>query len=209
MTAYATIDDVLALFETAPTSGRQDDRLTPLLDKVSREVEGELGGLDYFRHPTSGSTTWLVDGDGTRHLHLHDGVIALELVEISLDFGRTFVEVPAEDWAYQWAFGSSKAAPEGEPNFHLRMLPLGTYSSFPCGEATVRLTGAGGWPAIPPPLIEGVTERVRQIAYADPSYSGSIPSDDAYGAPTVPVRWPDVTWHFIQRERQRFLGCDL
>lgn len=209
MTAYAGIDDLLALFETKPKPDRQTDRLEPLLETATDELIDELGGLDFFRHPSTGSETWLTEGDGSRLLHVHQGLVALDLVEISLDLGRTFIALGSDDWVLQWNWYSSHPPREGEPWFHLRLRPLVSPSVFPCGMGTVRLTGATGWPAIPRAGIEGVAERARQIAYADPSYEGVIPSDDSYGQPIVTGRWPDVTWKLIQREKQRFMTCGL
>ncbi len=33
------------------------------------------------------------------------------------------------------------------------------------------------------------------------------PSDDGYGTPMVSGRYPDVTYKFLQREKQRFYAC--
>jgi len=208
VTAYATIDDVLAFFKTEP-QGTRRERLESLLQTATDELTGELG-YDYFRHPTSGSRTWTVNGRGGTLLHFHRGFVALDKLEISLDFGQTFIELPATDWTTFWDAQGSDDPPAGEPWFHLQTLPLATYRTFPRGTAVVRFTGASGWPAIPSPLVEGVAERARQIAYADPSFEGVIAADPEYGQPVVsPSRWPDVTWKFIQREKQRFMACSI
>ena len=207
MTAYAEIDDVLGMFETAPTGNRLE-RLEELLTTASQEIDGELG-YSYFRNPTNGSRTWTVSGNAGSLIHLHRGIVELDAVEISLDQGLTFTELEPTDWAYAWDSEGSDEAPAGEPFFHLRLLPTGSYRTFPRGTGVVRLTGASGWPAIPGPLREGVAERARQLAYADPTFEGSIAADDAYGRPTVSGRWPDVTYKFIQREKQRFMPCSI
>jgi hypothetical protein len=207
MTAYATIDDLMAVFETAPKTARQP-RLEGLLQVATDELNTELK-RDYFRHPTSGATTWLVDGEGGCTLHLHRGIVELELVELSWDYGLTFVELAATDWVLTWEATTSDAPLEGEPYFHLRLLPTGTYRTFPRGTGVIRLTGARGWATIPAPLIEGVVERARQTAFADGSYSGAVAADDEYGrAISSYPRWPDVTWKFMERERRRFYACE-
>jgi hypothetical protein len=209
VTAYAGIDDLVALFETAPKVGRHP-RLESLLETAATELNGELGGFDYFRHPTAGTRTWLANGNGEPVLHLHRGIVELELVEISLDRGYTFVALEPTDWALAWDADSLDDPPAGEPWFHLRILPTSlAYRTFPRGVATVRFTGASGWPAIPYPLVEGNAERARQLWAAGAMYEGSVASDDGYGQPTVSMRLPDVTWKFIQREKQRFMTCSL
>lgn len=201
---YATLDQVLALFETAPSISRQR-RLAALLGTVTDEIIGEFDGRDYFQHPATGTETWYADGRGDRVLHLHDGLISLTTLEISLDLGQTFSVVPNTEY---WLFGdnpqSAESIPAGEPYFHVILRPFGTFYVFPSGPRLVRLTGVRGWPAIPTALSEGCAERVRQIAFADPSYQGSIPGDDDYGRPVVTARWPQVLYNFLQSERERF-----
>lgn len=207
-TAYANIDDVLAFFSTEP-KGAKRARLESLLTVATDEMIGELGGLDFFRHPTTGSRTWYVDMDGSSIVHLHRGVISLDTLAISLDLGATFDTI--EETEYRLTSGYSDTADPltGEPYFHLELLPYGTWRHFPRGKGLVRLTGATGWPAIPSPAREGVAERARQIAFADPAYQGMIPAEEDYGQPVVMARWPEVTWRFLQREKQRFMACDL
>lgn len=208
MVAYAVINDLLALFETQPKPARQP-RLESLLETATQEINGELG-YDYFRHPTTGTRTWTVNGDGRGILHLHQGIVELTAVEISLDRGLTYTALEATDWGPGWDAESTDDPPEGEPWFHLRILPSSMdYRTFPSGFATVRLTGASGWPAIPLPLVEGTATRARQLAFGDSTYEGSVPSQDEFGRPTVTARWPDATWKFMQREKQRFMPCSL
>lgn len=208
-TAYAELEDVLAFFSTPPKGARLE-RLDGLLGTAAEELNGELR-RDYYRHPTTGEATWLVDGEGGRVLHLHRGIVSLSLVEISLDRGQTFVELAATDWLLKGdSPTSSDAPPDGEPYFHLVLTPYATYTTWPVGDAVIRLTGAYGWSTPPRPLIEGNAERVRQIAFADPSYQGFIPVDEeGYGRPMVSSgRWPDVLYKFMQRENDRFYACE-
>lgn len=207
MTAYATIDDATATFTTAPSGERKVARLESALEVATDELNGELG-QDFFRHPTAGSDTWLVNGRGDGVLHLHRGIVALEQVELSLDGGFEFVVVDASEYSLGWDLFSSDDPPAGEPWFHLRMRPRATYPVYPRGTSTVRLTGARGWPAIPRALIEGVAARARQIVAGDGTYGGSFEGDPEGGA-TPYFRWPDITWRFIQREKQRFYACSL
>lgn len=209
MAAYATDDDVLALFIDRPEPNeKRQARLSSLLQTATDELNGELGGLDFFRHPTSGERTWVVDGSGKQLLHVHRGIASLSAVEVSLDSGLSFVAVDPSHWELRWDAFSNDEPPDGEPWFHLRMKPFSTFGAFPLGASTVRLTGASGWPRIPSPAIEGVAERARQVAYSDGSYQGSASSDESYGTPTMTTRWPDVVWKFLSRERARFYACE-
>lgn len=208
MTAFATVDDLNALFETEPTGDRLSARLESLLEIAADELRGELRH-DYLRNPTSGERTWLAAGEGGCVLHLHDGVISLSLVEISLDRGQTFVALEETDWTLSWDEAGTDEAPVGEPFFHLHLAPYASYRMFPRGRNTVRLTGVSGWATIPLALVEGNAERARQLAFADGSYEGAVSADDEYGRPTVSNRWPDTTWKFIGRERRRFYGCSV
>lgn len=208
-TAYAEIEDVLAFFSTPP-KGAKLERLVGLLGTTAEELNGELH-RDFYRHPSTGEAIWLVDGEGGRVLHLHRGIVTLSLVEISLDRGQTFIELDSTDWQLKGESPfSSDAPPDGEPYFHLVLMPFATYTSWPVGDAVIRLTGAYGWPTYPRPLIEGNAERTRQIAFADPSYQGFIPADDDYaGRPMVSSgRWPDVLYKFMTRENDRFYACE-
>lgn len=209
VTPHATIDDLLKLFDPQPTKAEHLARLEDLLPVAAEELRDELGGVDYLRHPTSGTETWLVDGKGTGQLHLHRGVVSLSLVEISLDYGATFVELASTDWALHWDAFSSDAPPDGEPYFHLVLLVDGSWWTFPRGTATVRLTGVSGWAEAPRVLVESEAERARQIAYADPSYEGIVPSDPQFGQPTVTSRWPDTLFKFLRREQRRFAACEI
>ena len=211
VTAYAEIEDVLAFFSTAPV-GKKRERLGGLLGTAAEELNEELK-RDYYRHPTTGDETWLVDGPDNENsalLHVHEGIVELSLVEISLDRGQTFVELEADGWLLKWDKDSLRTPPEGEPHFHVELRPFAAYTTLPRGTGVVRLTGVRGWPRFPLPLVEGNAERARQIAFADPSYQGYVPTDgDAYGRPAASGRWPDVTWRFIEREKRRFYACEM
>jgi hypothetical protein len=214
VTAYANRDDVFATYRTKPNEGLPGTsdlvvRLESLLETSTAELIRELGGVDFFRHPTTGSATWLADGDGTPLLHVHRGIVALEKVEISIDYGLSFLELDPASYVLQWGAYGSEPPPDGEPWFHLRLLPYVSYPVFPRGTGLVRLTGASGWPAIPRGAVEGVAERARQVAMAGSSLEGSPPADPEFGTPSVYARWPDITWKLIKAERRRFYGCEL
>lgn len=212
-TSYATLAQAMGLFTTAPNAARQA-RLATLLGVATSEISIELEGRDYFRHPATGSATWYFSapnryeprGRGDpRILHAHDGIVALDTLEISQDLGGSFVTVTSTDYVLRGSDPESSEPPAtGEPYFHVVLTGLGTIQTFPRGTNVVRGTGARGWPAIPAVLTEAVAERARQLANADPSYTGSVPGESEYGSGPVSLRWPQVLYNFLAAERHRF-----
>lgn len=214
MVAYASIDDLLPLFETPPKDTRQV-RLEGLLEVATGELIGECGGRDYFRHPTAGARTWTIDGRGDDVLHVHEGLLELSLLEISLDAGLSFVELdPAHYQLLGARYTDGELPADGEPYFHVRLRrpPVGIYRCFPHGQSVIRATGVTGWAMPPRVLVESTAERARQLAYGDSTYSGSVPGPDEYaegGAGGVSDRWPQLLWNFLRNERLRFYACSM
>lgn len=206
---YADLGDFLAIFSTRPLP-KLWPRLTSLLRVATDELINEMGGRDYFRHPVTGTEDFDVDADGCDVLHVHQGIVSLDSVALTFDLGRTHVALEDANWVLRGDSPRSAEGPrDGEPAFHLLLVDVGPYRSFPKGRTTVRLTGALGWPAIPSPLREGTVERARQLAYADPAFAGQVPGPSEYGGgQPVYERWPQVTWRFLEAERHRF-WCDL
>lgn len=213
--AYADLGDLLGVFQTSITGAASGDarkltRLNDLLVTVTDELVRECGGRDYFRHPASGTESWLQDGAGESILHVHEGIISLTTVEISFDQGISFLPVDASFYELR---GSDPAKvgpiPAGEPYFHIRLQPFGPYPLFLRGRSVVRLTGVRGWSSVPAALREGTVQRARQIAYNDPSYGGAIPGPDEMGVGGAPERWPQITYHFLQAQTHRFIACSL
>jgi hypothetical protein len=213
VTRYAELDDVLPMFDTVPNP-RKQARLLRLLDVATSEVTTQMDGRDFFRHPTSGSATWYGSvgrtyrtrgGSDYGILHEHGGIVSLDQLEVSQDLGGSFSVVSTADYVLRGTDPeSAEAPPPGEPYFHVVFTGIGTVQGLPRGVNVVRLTGVRGWPAIPVDLVEGTAQRARQLAYADPSYSGSIPGESEYGAGPVSLRWPQTLYNFLQSERERF-----
>jgi hypothetical protein len=205
--SYATLGRALALFETTTLNANRTARLATALGVATDELIGEAG--DYFYHPANGTTAWTpsaidIDGDV---LHAHYGIVSLATLEFADAAGNWTTLTLDTDYAFR-----GTGAREGpdllgiEPYFHIELIGP-TYRRFPRHPDRIRLTGVRGWPAIPAALTEACAARARQLAYADPSYSGSLPSDDAYGHPAVPAWWPQVFYKFLERERHRFAAC--
>lgn len=212
--AYASLGDLLPLFETPPKPSRYA-RLNGLLRTATAELITEMGGRDYFRHPTTGSGSWFGSvgrtyvsrgRDEYGLLHVHTGIVALDTLEVSQDLGGSFTTVTPGDYVLRGANPeSTDPLPPGEPAFHVLFTGIGTVQGFPRGVNVVRLTGAYGWPAIPRPVVEGVAERARQLAYADPSFTGSVVGPPEFGAGGQPSeRWPQILYRWLESERHRF-----
>jgi hypothetical protein len=232
---YATLDDVLDTFETTITDPRKLRRMTNLLTTATNQVIEACGHRDYFRHPATGVTTWVMDGDGSDTLHIHEGLVRLDLLELSFDGGRTYVpvnglpgslSVPSDytlrgDSPYvsepiigedTYASGippSTEAAVE--PYFHVRFTGFGKYVTFVPTVRAARLTGVRGWPAIPAPLVEATAQRVRQLEFGSAGYSGGAAGgEDQYGRVSSTDRfWPQSMYNFLQAEHSRFMACHM
>jgi hypothetical protein len=210
LATYASLDDVLATFETEPVLPRKIARMASLLVTATAQAIEACGHRDYFQHPATGTMTWVVDGDGSDTLHIHEGLVSLSLLELSYDRGLTYVQVPVTDYVLR---GDSpdvaEPVPDGEPFFHVRFTGFGSYVTFVPTIRAARLTGVRGWPAVPADLVEGTAQRVRQLAFASAGYSGGdAGGPDEYGRISPTDRfWPQSLYNFLQAERERFMAC--
>lgn len=210
--SYASLGDMLGVFETAPTKPAKLVRLNSLLVTATAQVIEACAHRDYFRHPVSGSATWLVDGDGSDIIHVHEGLVALDTLELSFDGGLTYVPVTATDYVLRGDSPfSAEPIPAGEPYFHIRFTGWGQYANVPSTVRAARLTGARGWPAVPTVLVESTVQRARQLGFASGDYSGSAAGGlDEYGRPASNDRfWPQSLYNFLQAEHSRFMACHV
>jgi len=197
--SYASLDRALALFETSPLNANRTVRLAQALGIATSELIGEAGGRDYFRHPAAGTETWSPgpnDVDGTI-LHVHAGIVG-SLTSLTINGTATTDYVLRGDTPHLPLRPGT-----AEPAFHVEL----TIGTFPTDPTLTVVVGARGWAAIPEELVESAAVRARQLIYADPSYSGSSPSDDAYGQPVPFALWPHVLFKFLEREKKRFAAC--
>ncbi len=216
MSAYASLDDYNAILTTEVAPGTpKAARIIDLLEVAAEEINAECG-RDFFRHPTTGTETFTVDGHGGSILHFHEGLISLDLLEYSDDRGVTFTEFATGDWSLRGDdYSSTAPALAGEPYFHVVLSPASTTrTSFTRGQSVLRLTGARGWNVGPRRLVEANAQRARQLAYGDNTYSGSVPGPEDlnpydYAQRLVSFRWPQVVWNFIRAHNRRFIPCSL
>lgn len=210
--SYAQIQSLLKHFETKPSKPDKLARLSDLLVLATAQVIEQCGHRDYFRHPTSGTTTWVLDGNGSGVLHVHEGLISVSLLELSFDGGLTYVPVTASDYVLRGDGPfNAEPIPANEPYFHVRFTGWGQYTNFPPTVQSARLTGVRGWPAVPVALVEATAQRARQLGFAEGSYSGSnAGGPDEFGhAATMDRFWPQSLWNFLALERSRFMACHI
>jgi hypothetical protein len=219
-TSYASLDRLLGMFNTRPTNPARLARLGQLLGTATQQLIEACGGRDYFLHPSSGvDTAWYetlperprgMSAFDRQVLHVHDGIVSLASLEVSLDFGTTYQTVAPSDYVLRGDDPSSDApVPTGEPYFHVVLNPFGSTIAFPRGTKVIRPTGLRGWATVPETLVEGTAQRARQLAFAEGSFSGAQAGGmDEFGSPATSDRfWPQSTWNFISEQASRFDGC--
>lgn len=179
-------------------------RLASLCVSTAEMIDAEIG-YDFRRHPeppydAAATETWLVDGGNSQTIHLHRGVVSLELVEYRWSTGSPaeWTEFVAGDWELV-----SMYEDEGDRPFdHLRR----TVGRWPAGQRNLRLTGVRGWEDPPARLLELNAAWVRQHVAAGDSYSGAAQVPDGFMPPPRLVM-PDDVRIFLTRESARYREC--
>lgn len=208
-TAYIDPDDVVGSMPLAtrprPDSTEPDDidtitRINSLCVSTAEMIDGELS-RDFHRHPaaaTDDPIEVLVDGHGSRVLHVHRGLISLESLEVRSSIGSAWSTIDEDDWELVSMFEA-----EGDrPYDHIqvaRRLP-----TFPRG---VRLTGHFGWAKPPAKLLEANIAWIRQHLAAGDSYSGAVQMPEGGYIPTPRLSLPDDVRILLNRETKRYQDC--
>lgn len=160
--AYATASALKALIGITDTD---DDTLIGLIcDRVNQYIESQTKQV---LAPIS-SATYKYDGNGLKHLYLPmpsdaattksiGGIRAITLLEFASESGGTYETIASTDYFLRDRHGMNG------PYRWLALsdLPAGSYSAFPEGFATVRITGTAGWTAIP----DDVTAMALSVAH--------------------------------------------
>jgi hypothetical protein len=183
--AYATT----SLFkELAGITASDDDTLIgKVVDRTNQVIESEMGQVVA---PIS-SATYLYDGQGLRYLYLAlptasvpgiGGIRAATLVEVCPYTGGTFETIASTDY-----FLRDKGEGSGGPYRYLVFSdkPAGTYTKWPKGFATVRVTGTAGWAAIPDDLTQLALAVVQRAWNARQTGYQNIDGVDEQGRPIV------------------------
>jgi hypothetical protein len=93
-TSYADLDDLLLTMRQTVTDTRWLANANKRLVETTTDLIREIG-YSFFKGATE---TWRVHGKGDRRLHLHEGIVSLDLVEIQLTTGGSFVTLDAGDY---------------------------------------------------------------------------------------------------------------
>jgi hypothetical protein len=196
--AYASLDDLLITMRQDGDS-RFAANAERRLVEAARSLDREIG----FGVSPGIERTVVFDGDGSDRIHIHGGFVSVSLVEIRLTAGGDWVPLEAEGtgWILEGEPGEIPVA-DGEPYFHIALLPGATYARLPRVRAGVRVTLVPGWPAVPDTWRAANVAWARQMLAADPLVAGSIQSD-LEQSPYAPDRKPQLVWDLIQTERHR------
>lgn len=183
--AYATA----ALFKewAGITSSSDDTLIGKVCDRLNAYLEAEMGQVVA---PIT-SATYVYDGRGLRHQFLATppasspaigGIRAATLVEVAPQSGGTYETVASTDYVLR-----SHAPGPGSPYRYLVMSdhPAGTYTKWPEGYGTVRVTGTAGWAAIPDDLTQLALACVQRAWNAQQSGYQNVDGVDENGKPIV------------------------
>lgn len=203
--AYANLDDfLLGIQATRDTRflASAERRLVEATEEIDNELE-EVGGHSFFRVPRTGTTSIVVNGLGGDLLHVHRGIVELTSVDIRTEWNGSWNALdPAAGWALEGNPGEYDIA-AGLPAFHVRIAPVGTYTSWPRIRQAVRLTGVFGWPTVPELARAACVAWARQKVALDPNLAGGEMGPEEFGGPPTSNRKPDVVYRLIKRERER------
>ncbi len=205
VTAYATLEEFLAGFESGVPGAARYARIYDALEQASRAIDAEVG-WDFLRHPAiSGDETRLYDGTGARRLHLHEGLVSVTSVRVAW----STADAVAGNWqtllASDYYLEPSVREP-GEPYDHLALSDWPSlFYVFPRGMRNVELTGAFGYAAVPSIIRRATVALARQIYRADSFVLGGSPGPDEFGGGAIsPNVRPYDVYKAIERYRRRF-----
>ena len=199
LTAYASVSDFLATYEIPPSSTREA-RISTALAEAASMLDSAIG-WDFYRHPAvSGTEVRLYDGDGSRQLCLHEGVVSLTKVEVRWSaVDPTWQTVPTTDYY----FNPNIPLP-GSSFDHLMLTGLGTWSNWPPEVLTIRLTGVFGHLTPPVRMQRANIALARQIYRADATTPGGMAGPDEWGGGAMPRGWPDDAYRAVDYYRRLY-----
>lgn len=206
MATYATLDQLLASYPVSTRPDYDDDQLVELqnqLQEVTDAITDEVS-FDFFRHPETDydpAEERLLDGKSRSRLHVHEGIIELELVEVRDHPTSAYVELDADDYVLHAMYGR-----QGRPADHVDLTRRGR-TVWPCGPDAVRLTGTFGFPEVPGPVRRATIAWVRQGISGSDSFSGGQAGPDEFGRVVATNLMPNLVYRLFERERNRYMGC--
>lgn len=206
--AYASLDDVLLQIGTIPADSRRLAAIEKALAATAEELNAELRRTAY-RRPQAGTETWIVHGDGSNYLHVHEGIVSVSTIEVRDATNGTWIALDADDWWLEGETPGMVSIPSGESYFHVRLSDQSTYTHFPKGEQRVRFTGARGYARPPLRWVQANIALARQRIAASFTYPGGQAGPQELGSPVGPQRLPDEVWRLKLAESRRFMACGV
>lgn len=181
--AYATA--TLLKSRLGVTDTTDDTALGTICDQINQYIETKTRRV---LAPIT-SAVYLYDGDGSFSLDVRfpvdaapiGGIRALTLVECQLYTGAGWATVPAGQYFLRRKVGMTG------PYERLAFTdyPTGTYTHWPLGFSTVRLTGTAGWAAIPDDITELALTAATRAWHSVQAGQQDIVGTDEMGRPLV------------------------
>lgn len=151
---YATLAAVEARIGGTFTNA-EETLISGICDQVNMHIERATGRI---LAPISGTPTYTYDGDGTKRLYLPvtgdgtpiGGIRAISTVEVAQYTSAAYVTLSSTQYFLREK--SNPAAPYDA--LYFTDFPTGSFSNWPLGYATVRITATAGWATIPDDIVE-------------------------------------------------------
>ena len=185
-TAIGSYATSTLLKQNAGITDVTDDTLLGLIcDRINDFIEGRTNRV----LAPIGSATYYYDGDGDRSLYLPvtsrgehiGGIRAITALSAQQYTGAGYETVDSSQYFLR--------QPVGVRGPFERLIftdyPTGTFSHWPRGFETVKITGTAGWEAIPDEVSDLALTAATRAWFARQSGQADIVGTDAMGAPVV------------------------
>jgi hypothetical protein len=198
--SYATQTLLANLIGGGQTFDTADTTLQGLIcDRVNQFLESEMHAV----HAPISSATYVYDGRGLKHLYLPfpvgsvgiSGIRAATLVEVQAYSGAGYETIAATDYFLRGQ--ATQAGPSRWLVFSDK--PLGVYSKWPDGYATVRVTGTAGDAAIPADLTMLALNIAQRAWNGRQSGMQNIDGADESGRPFIARYFQVPDWRTLRR----------
>lgn len=181
--SYATLAGLkLRLFNDAATVTADDTELTSLCDQINQFIESPQGCGRVIA--PIGSAVYTFDGDGSRVVRYPKGIRAVSLLECQLYTSAGYSTVPSSQYFLR---PGPTDRPTGWPYTRIEFTnyPIGTFSYFPVGFDTVRVTMTTGFDAIPDDITDLALTVATRAWHAVQAGQSDIIGTDEMGRPLV------------------------
>lgn len=176
--SYATTSTVKS--RAGITDATDDTELGLIVDQVNMYIESTTGRV---LAPISGTPTRYYDIDESSNtLYIPEGIRSVTTLYIAAYTDADYTLIAAGDYYLR----PLRPMP-GWPYTEIRLSdrPAGSYSEYPVGYETVKVTGLFGWAAIPDDVAEvAVTIAIRAWAARQAGQSDIVGTDE-FGRPII------------------------